>query len=57
MKNLLHAFAPLTVLSAACKDLYISDLPAPVFVPYKTKKALKHIKRRLRKRENAKRKN
>ncbi len=30
MKNLLHAFAPLTVLSAACEGLYEGNLPAKV---------------------------
>lgn len=28
MRTPLHAFAPYAVLSAACKDLYIGDLPA-----------------------------
>lgn len=57
MKNLLHAFAPLTVLSAACEGLYEDNLPAKEFVLHKQTKALQRTKKRPRTKGSAKQKN
>lgn len=60
MKNILHAFAPLTVLSAACDDLYIGDLPAKVVCTIQTDESIEAYKKaaeekRKRKAEKLKR--
>lgn len=60
MRTPLHAYAPYMVLSAACDDLYIGDLPAKIVENIQTDQSIEAYKKaaeekRRRKAEKLKR--